>query len=83
RVLGPTALSALEQVQAALALDYAGIDFSVNAAGELILYEANATMVIAAPDADEKWDYRRAPVQKVFDAVTAMLKSRIHTPGHP
>jgi len=77
RVLGPAAMSALAHVQSILALDYAGIDFSVDAAGELVFYEANATMVIAAPDPDKKWDYRRAPVQKAFDAVTNMLKSRI------
>jgi hypothetical protein len=76
-VLGPRAMAALEAIRDTLGLDYAGVDFSVDASGALLFYEANATMVIAPPDAGEKWAYRRAPVQKVFDAVTAMLKSRI------
>lgn len=76
-VLGPRAMAALEGIRDTLGLDYAGVDFSVDAAGALVFYEANATMVIAPPDAGEKWAYRRAPVQKVFDAVTDMLRSRI------
>jgi Tetratricopeptide repeat len=85
-VLGSKAMATLAAVRSALGLDYAGIDFSLNAAGDVLFYEANATMVIAPPDADEKWAYRRSPVRKIFDAVTTMLLSRIRTkagPGQP
>lgn len=77
RVLGPAVLAALHRVRLVLGLDYAGVDFSLNAAGEILLFEANATMVILPPGADEKWAYRRAPVQQVLEALTAMLLSRI------
>ena len=43
-----------------LGLDYAGIDFGLGPDGDLLLFEANATMVIAPPGADERWAYRRA-----------------------
>ncbi|HTB22820.1 MAG TPA: tetratricopeptide repeat protein [bacterium] len=76
-VLGPAAMAVLGKVRTTLGLDYAGIDFSVDASGEVLFFEANATMVIAPPDAGAQWDYRRAPVKKVLDAVTAMLRSRI------
>ena len=40
-------MTALENIRDALKLDYAGIDFGVNATGDLLLFEANATMVVA------------------------------------
>ena len=58
-VLGDKAMAALHAICEALALDYAGIDFGVNAQGDLLLFEANATMVIASPDNDPRWAYRR------------------------
>lgn len=73
-VLGPRAMAALQGVQAALGLDYGGIDFGLGADGSLLVFEANATMVVQAPDADPRWDYRRAPLQAVLDAVAALLR---------
>jgi glutathione synthase/RimK-type ligase-like ATP-grasp enzyme len=57
--LGDKAMSALEQIRDELGLDYAGVDFGLASNGDLLLFEANATMVIAVPDADERWAYRR------------------------
>jgi glutathione synthase/RimK-type ligase-like ATP-grasp enzyme len=74
--IGTTAMDALHDICTELALDYAGIDFAVNARGELLLFEANATMVIAAPGADPRWDYRRAPTHAILDAVRQMLLKR-------
>ena len=53
KALGPKAMAALEQVRATLDLDYAGADFSLSADGDLILFEANAAMIVypAPPDA--------------------------------
>ena len=72
-VLGPRAMTALEQIQGALGLDYAGIDFGLNAAGDLLLFEANATMVVNPPEPDERWAYRRPAVERIFGAVRGML----------
>ena len=74
-VLGPRAMAALEAVRDALGLDYAGADFSLSPQGELILFEANATMVINPPDADPRWDYRRPYVQTVLDAIQRLLRA--------
>ena len=76
-VLGPRSLAALARIQDALALDYCGIDFGLNANSDVLVFEANATMVICAPDADPCWTYRRAPVARAAAAVTTMLKRRI------
>jgi tetratricopeptide (TPR) repeat protein len=72
-VLGSHAIAVLGEIQNALGLDYAGIDFSLNAAGDVLLFEANATMTVLPPAQDRRWDYRRAAVQRVEDAVRTML----------
>ena len=50
--LGSTAMAALRQVHSIVGLDYGGIDFGINAHGEILLFEANATMVVEQPDED-------------------------------
>jgi hypothetical protein len=74
--IGRRGMAALERINAALDLDYGGIDFAVDAAGNILLFEANATMVMAPLAADEKWAYRRPAFDAVFAAVRAMLRDR-------
>jgi hypothetical protein len=66
-------MAALERIQDALGLDYAGIDFGLDHDGELLLFEANATMVISPPDPDPRWAYRRVAINEILDAVMAMI----------
>jgi tetratricopeptide (TPR) repeat protein len=75
-VLGPRAMEALARIQATLGLDYAGIDFGLSASGDLLLFEANATMVVNPPEPDERWAYRRPAVERIFAAVRKMLTGR-------
>lgn len=75
-VLGPLAVKALEQIQSTLKLDYAGIDFGLSTKGEVLFFEANATMVVNPPDPDERWSYRLPAYKRVFEAVQAMLLKR-------
>jgi len=75
-VLGPRAMAALRAIQAELGLDYGGIDFGLDRQGNLLLFEANATMVILPPGAEAKWDYRRPAVERACRAVHAMLIAR-------
>jgi glutathione synthase/RimK-type ligase-like ATP-grasp enzyme len=72
--LGGKAMAALQRIQEVLGLDYAGIDFGLGQGGDLLLFEANATMVIAAPDPDPRWTYRRAAIGAILDAVVAMIR---------
>ncbi|MGB6450967.1 MAG: hypothetical protein WBE92_09470 [Steroidobacteraceae bacterium] len=75
-VLGPRAMSALESISQDLGLDYAGIDFGLGPDGSVLLFEANAAMVILPPDPAAMWDYRRAPIQRALEAVKRMLLAR-------
>jgi glutathione synthase/RimK-type ligase-like ATP-grasp enzyme len=75
-VIGEKAFAALATIGQALGLDYAGVDFGLSASGDLLLFEANATMVIAAPAPDPRWAYRQAAISDVIEAVVAMIKER-------
>jgi aromatic-L-amino-acid decarboxylase len=72
-VLGPKAMNALRHLQAELRLDYAGIDFGLGPDGEVLLFEANSTMVVQHPDDDARWDYRRPAVDRIHSAVRRMM----------
>ncbi len=74
--LGAKAIAALERIRDVLALDYGGIDFGLSPSGDVLLFEANATMVVNEPDADARWDYRRPAVAAILDAARAMLIDR-------
>jgi len=80
-VLGPRAMMALAEIQARLGLDYAGIDFGLGANGEILLFEANATMVVNPAEPEEKWAYRRPAVERIYAAVRRMLMSRVAANG--
>ena len=69
-------MAGLQRINAALDLDYCGVDFAINAAGDILLFEANATMVMVPLSADPKWDYRRPAFDDVFTAIRSMLIER-------
>lgn len=81
-VIGPVAMAALAEIAATLRLDYAGVDFGVGADGRLLLFEANAAMVVFPPGPEPIWDYRRAAVDRVLAAARhLMLRRAGHTPA--
>ena len=72
-VIGNKGIEALHRLQAELGLDYGGIDFGLNQQGDILLFEANATMVVEQPADDPRWDYRRAAVDRIHAAVRELL----------
>ena len=75
-VVGARGMVALDQIRRTLALDYGGIDFAIDRKGDILLFEANATMVMVPLTADPKWDYRRPAFDQVFGAIHTMLTER-------
>ena len=75
-VLGDKAMHALGGISDALGLDYAGVDFGLDGDGNLLLFEANATMVIARPGPEPHWAYRHAAVDRVLEAVMEMIMAK-------
>jgi len=82
-VLGDKAMAALKSIQEALGLDYAGIDFGLSPDGDVLMFEANATMVIAKPNNDPHWAYRHGAIDRVLKAVVAMIVRRSIPAGKP
>jgi hypothetical protein len=54
-------------------LDFAGIDFAVLPDGCLLVFEANATMLVHLRDSIADFPYKHLHVPKIFEAVDAML----------
>ncbi len=79
-VLNARVMATLMQVEKLLGLDYCGIDFALDGAGSVLLFEANATMVINPPPPEPIWGYKRAPLARALDAAKALLvaKSQQH-----
>jgi len=77
--VGARGMAGLERIKDTLGLDYGGVDFGLDAEGNILLFEANATMVINPPDADEQWVYRRAAIDRAVQAVHEMLLKRANT----
>lgn len=75
--IGAAGWQALEDVAATLELDYAGIDFGLDADGNILLFECNATMVLLPPGPESVWDYRRPAFGRAFAAVEAMMRNRL------
>jgi glutathione synthase/RimK-type ligase-like ATP-grasp enzyme len=74
-VLGTQASAALSTIAQRLALDYGGIDFALDAQRRVVVFEANATMIVP-PSRAEPQPYRRAAVERIEAAVRTMLLSR-------
>lgn len=75
-LLGGDAIAALHRIAEELGLDYAGIDFALSPNREIVVFEANATMVVVQPHDDERWAYRKLPVRRVTTAVRNMLVAK-------
>jgi Flp pilus assembly protein TadD/glutathione synthase/RimK-type ligase-like ATP-grasp enzyme len=77
--LGEATMATLRTIGSTLGLDYGGIDFAFDAQGRLVVFEANATMVILPPKDDPRYAYRKAPIQRALDAVRALIMRRANT----
>ena len=74
--VGAAGMRALEAIAGDLGLDYAGIDFALSEDGRIIVFEANAAMVILPPPAGAVWDYRREAAARALQAARAMIRQR-------
>ena len=72
-VLGQSAMAALERLAGPSVSIMAASTSRLNQQGEILLFEANATMVVEQPEEDRRWDYRRAAVERIHAAVRDLL----------
>jgi hypothetical protein len=75
-MLGERVMYGLNAIRTALGLDYAGIDFGINADGDVVVFEANATMIVPVPKSDPRWNYRRPAVERIHTLTRNLIASR-------
>jgi glutathione synthase/RimK-type ligase-like ATP-grasp enzyme len=81
-VVGERAMRALEAICATMELDYCGVDFGLDRDGNVLVFEANATMAVYPPEAGGIWEYRRVAADRIVAAVRAMLVARAASAGY-
>ncbi len=70
--IGTRAMAALAAIGHRLDLDYAGVDFSLLPDGRVLVFEANATMVVHPETAGGVLDYKNPAVRAILAAFDAM-----------
>ena len=73
KAIGPAAWEAVRQIGAAMGLDYAGVDFTVMPGGGVLLFEANATMLVHPEAPDGPLAHKNPSIERVFRAFKDML----------
>jgi len=77
--LGETAMTAIEAIGRRLDLDYAGVDFSILPDGRVLVFEANATMLVHPEAHDGVYAYKNGAVAAIVEAFGAMLLAAART----
>jgi tetratricopeptide (TPR) repeat protein len=72
--LGRRAMDAVRAVGERLDLDFAGADFSLLPDGRVLLFEANATMLVHPEDADGPLAHKNPHVERILAAFRVMLR---------
>ena len=72
--LGGAALAAITAVGQRLDLDYCGVDFSLTPDGQVLVFEANATMLTHLESDYGPLAHKNAPVRAICEAFQALLK---------
>ncbi|MGA0600881.1 hypothetical protein ACO2Q3_09275 [Caulobacter sp. KR2-114] len=73
-VIGETGWAAIGEIGRRLGLHYGGVDFAPLADGRILVFEANATMLVHPEDPDGPLAYKNPAVQRIIDAFQAMLE---------
>jgi len=69
--------AAVEQVARRLDLDYGGIDCGLTVDGRVLLFEANASMLVHLHDPTETFAYKYRAVPRIFAAVDRLVERRL------
>jgi len=67
---------AFAEMSRRLGLDYFAIDCAETQDGQLLIFEADVSMIIHALDGEDLYPYKRPQMAKLFGAFAAMLKAR-------
>jgi glutathione synthase/RimK-type ligase-like ATP-grasp enzyme len=68
---------ALDEISAAFPLEYFGIDCAIANDGRLLLFEADAAMLVHGTDPAGLYPYKRAGFERIQTALTTLLATRV------
>jgi len=71
--IGADAWAAVQNIGAAMGLDYAGVDFTLLPDGRVLLFEANATMLVHPEAADGPLAHKNPAIERILEAFRDML----------
>lgn len=71
-----TLAAALSEIAAAIPLEYFGIDCALAADGRLLLFEADAAMLVHGTDSPELYPYKPAGFRRIQNALMDLLRAR-------
>ena len=70
---GPAQRAALDAIRAAIDLEFFGLDCAIDRAGALVVFEANASMLIHAADSAALFPYKQASFARIRDAFDRLI----------
>jgi tetratricopeptide (TPR) repeat protein len=75
--IGARALAAVAAIGRRLDLDYAGLDFAVTPQGQVLVFEANATMLVHPEPPDGPFAAKNPYVARILEAFAAMVAQAV------
>ena len=81
-VLGERAMAALEEIGRRMDLDYCGIDFGLTSSGEVLLFEANATMLVHPEEPEGPLAGKNPYIDRILHAFDALVLRRMPPVPH-
>jgi glutathione synthase/RimK-type ligase-like ATP-grasp enzyme len=70
-------MQALSEIAQRIDLDFCGVDFSLLPDGRILLFEANATMLVHLEEFHPELQFKNRHVQGILDAFNHMLVERL------
>ena len=74
--LGMRGMAAIQAIGRRLDLDYAGVDFTILGDGRVLVFEANATMLVH-PEGPGPFEHKNPFIARIFGAFETMMANRI------
>ena len=75
RIFGPAHAATLVAIRDALDLEFFGIDCGIDRDGALVLFEANASMLIHANDSRDLFPYKQGSFERIRQAFDQLIES--------
>jgi hypothetical protein len=75
--VGADAAAAIASIGATMGLDYAGIDFTLTPDGRVLLFEANATMLVHPEAQGSALAHKNPYIERIFAAFRTMIATSV------